>query len=401
MKVYFFTNEFPPNIYGGAGVHVDYLSRELSKKVSLHVRCFGSQDVHQDSFSVKGVEAPSQLLKNIPKSLSSVFSAFYQNLGFFNSFSDAQIVHCHTWYSHLAGIMAKLAYGIPLVVTTHSLEPLRPWKREQLGGGYDVTCWIERETLRLADAIIAVSRSTKKDILDHFAVPEEKIHVISNGIDTNEYQPVPEKEALIRYGIDPNQKYLLYVGRITRQKGIIHLARAISKLDPDMQVVFCAGAPDTPEIKKELDEAISEIKKTRKNIVWITENLDHRCLIQIYSHAYLFCCPSVYEPFGIINLEAMACGVPVVGTKVGGITEIIIDGETGVLVPLDADAMNRGSQEETVKFSGRLSDAINSLYHDSNLRSSMAEKSRKRAVEVYNWNNIADQVVKIYKSLLS
>jgi alpha-maltose-1-phosphate synthase len=399
MKVSFFTNEFPPNVYGGAGVHVDYLSRELSKLVSLRVNCFGTQQVEGDSLSVKGFEVDPRMMEGIPKALSSVFSAFYRNLGFFNLPMDGQIVHCHTWYSHLAGIMAKLAYGIPLVVTTHSLEPLRPWKREQLGSGYDVTCWIEQQALHFADAIIAVSAATKQDILQHFAVGEEKIHIIPNGIDPEEFAPVREKEALLRYGIDPEKPYLLYVGRITRQKGIIHLARAVPELHPDIQVVFCAGAPDTPLIKEEMEQSIRELKKIRKNVVWIPDTLDRRSLVQIYSHAYVFCCPSIYEPFGIINLEAMACGVPVVGAKVGGIQEIIIEGETGTLVPLDVTAINSGDSEAANDFSRKLAQKINFLYQKKDLRSSMAGKSRKRAVEVYSWKKIAKQVFAIYQSV--
>jgi glycogen synthase len=397
MKVALFTNEFPPNIYGGAGVHVHYLSRELSKIVSLNVHCFGNQNAQSKNLRTMGVELDPSLLRGIPKELAFVFSTFHKNLKWFQNF-DSDLVHCHTWYAHLAGIFAKMAYGVPLVVTTHSLEPLRPWKREQLGLGYDVTCWVERQALTMADAIIAVSQSTKEDILKNFSVNEKKIHVITNGIDTQEYHPVQETNLLSRYGIDPAKPTLLYVGRVTRQKGIIHLVRALPFLDPEIQVVFCAGAPDTQEIKQEMETQIAWIQKKRKNIVWIQEMLPQPDILQIYSHASVFCCPSVYEPFGIINLEAMACGTPVVGTKIGGIPEIIEDGKTGILVPVDVDSLSKEVVRDN--FSKDLASAIQRLFQDSKLRKRMGQKSRARAVKVFAWQSIAKKVFAVYRGLL-
>ncbi len=415
MKVAFFTNEFPPNIYGGAGVHVDYLSRELSKIVRLNVHCFGNQNTQYTPANTKsqalnlrtmGVDIDSSQLSGIPKELAFVFSTFYKNLKWFQNF-DSDLVHCHTWYAHLAGILAKMAYGVPLVVTTHSLEPLRPWKREQLGRGYDVTCWIERQALTMADAVIAVSQSTKTDILKYFPVNEKKIHVIPNGIDTQEYRPLTttssnagtEPKLLSRYGIDPKKPTLLYVGRITQQKGIIHLVHAIPFLDPEIQIVFCAGAPDTEEIKQEMENQISLIRKKRaNNIVWIQEMLPKPTMIQIYSHASVFCCPSIYEPFGIINLEAMSCGIPVVGSKIGGIPEIIEDNKTGILVPVQVNTLSKTAARE--KFSKDLASAINRLFRDPKLRKSMGQKSRARALALFSWHNITKKVFAVYKSVL-
>lgn len=399
MKVCFFTNEYPPNIYGGAGVHVQYLSRELAKLTPLLVKCFGKQDSQTSSLTVKGVDIDPVLLNGIPRDLSFVFSAFYKNLQFFNPPFDCDIVHCHTWYSHFAGLLAKMAYGVPLVVTTHSLEPLRPWKREQIGLGFGVSTWIEEQALTRADAIIAVSKDTKQDVLRHFKVDEAKIHVIPNGIDTEEYKPGPEKSALKEFGINPDKPYLLFVGRITRQKGIIHLVNAIPYMDPGLQIVLCAGAPDTREIKKEMEDRIAEIKKTHPDVVWISEMIDLPRKIQFYANAELFCCPSVYEPFGIINLEAMACGVPVIGTKIGGIPEIVVHGETGLLVPLEKNSA--GNPVDALKFSKDLAEAINRVFRDKALRRSMGAKSRTRAMEVFSWTSIAKQTYNLYQKVLA
>lgn len=399
MKACFFTNEYPPNVYGGAGVHVEYLSRELAKLTPLLVKCFGKQDSQTSSLTVKGVDIDPALLNGIPRDLSFVFSAFYKNLQFFNPPFDCDIVHCHTWYSHFAGLLAKMAYGVPLVVTTHSLEPLRPWKREQIGLGFDVSSWIEEQAITKADAIIAVSQDTKQDVLRHFKVDEARIHVIPNGIDTEEYKPGPEKSVLKEFGVNPDKPYLLFVGRITRQKGIIHLVNAIPFMDPGLQIVLCAGAPDTPEIKKEMEDRIAEIKTTHPDVVWISEMMDLPRKIQFYANAELFCCPSVYEPFGIINLEAMACGVPVIGTQTGGIPEIVVHGETGLLVPLEKDS--GGRPVDALKFSKDLAEAINRVFRDKTLRKSMGAKSRTRAIEVFSWTSIAKQTHNLYQKVLA
>jgi len=398
MKVCFFTKEYPPNIYGGAGVHVDYLSRELAQLLSLHVKYFGEKSFIKDNLKVEGIQIDSRELSNIPEELSGVFSAFFKNLTFFNSDFNPDIVHCHTWYSYLAGIIAKLGFGIPLVTTVHSLEPLRPWKKEQIGKGYNLSSWIESQALQMADAIIAVSEGTKQDILKHFNVAESKIHIIPNGIDCDEYHPVENKEALTKYNIDLNKPYLLFVGRITMQKGIIHLVDAIPYIDPEIQIVLCAGAPDTDAIRKEMENHIAKAKISRNNIVWISDMVSNEDKIQLYSHAHLFCCPSIYEPFGIINLEAMACRTPVVGSKTGGIPEIIIDGETGVLVPIDINQDNTLMNPD--KFSKDLASSINKIIKDDKLRESMSQKSMERAVSVYSWKKIANEIFNIYKTLL-
>ncbi len=398
MKACFFTNEYPPNVYGGAGVHVDYLSRELAKLLSLHVKYFGEKSFVKNDLKVEGIQVDPSLFSNIPKELSGVFSAFFKNLTFFNSDFNPDIVHCHTWYSYFAGIIAKLGFGIPLVVTTHSLEPLRPWKKEQIGKGYNISSWIETQALKMADAIIAVSEGTKSDILRYFDVEEDKIHIIPNGIDCDEYYPVENKEALKKYDIDPNKPYLLFVGRITRQKGIIHLVDAIPDIDPEIQIVLCAGAPDTDAIKQEMEDHIAKVQISRNNIVWISDMISNEDKIQLYSHAHLFCCPSIYEPFGIINLEAMACGTPVVGTKTGGIPEIIIDGETGVLVPIEINLDNTLSNP--VKFSKDLASTINKIIKDDNLREHMSQKSMERALSVYSWKKIANEIFNVYGTVL-
>ncbi|HEX5396475.1 MAG TPA: glycogen synthase, partial [Candidatus Limnocylindria bacterium] len=325
MRVLILTNEFPPNVYGGAGVHVDELTRALRKLIEVEVRTFGAQDERTDGWRVRGFAADERL--------SGAFAALGRDIGMAAEPVDADVVHAHTWYTHLAAILAKLTYGTPLVVTVHSLEPMRPWKREQLGGGYDVSTWVERTALEMADAVIAVSRETRDDVLRLFEVAPEKVHVIHNGIDAVFFHPVDETDALDSFGVDPSQPYVLFVGRITRQKGIVHLVRAIRNLDPRIGVVLCAGQPDTPQIAQEMEDGVAEARRHRSNVVWIPEMVSREAVRQLYSHAAVFCCPSVYEPFGIINLEAAACETPVVASAVGGIPEVVVDGETGLLVP--------------------------------------------------------------------
>ncbi len=297
MKVLFLTNEYPPRIYGGAGVHVDYLSRELAKSMPVEVRCFGDQDFEEGNLKVRGFELDTSDF-TCPKSLQSAFGAVRRCTDFNTTNIDADLVHCHTWYSHFGGILAKLNYGIPLVITVHSLEPLRPWKREQLGGGYDFSLWIEKTALEMANAIIAVSGETKYDIERLFDVDLKRVRVIHNGIDPKEYRRVDSTEALVRYGIDPAKPYLLFVGRITRQKGIMDLVRAIPFMDRQFQIVLCAAAPDTPEIAEEMKNAVETARIKRSDIVWIDEMVDRKTATELYSHAAVFCCPSIYEPCG-------------------------------------------------------------------------------------------------------
>jgi glycogen synthase len=303
MKSLFLTNEYPPHIYGGAGVHVEYLTRELAKLMEVEVRCFGDQEDSSPNLTVHGAGLDTEGWTS-PANLKSVFGALQRCLDFNTRNVDAQVVHLHTWYSHFGGILAKLNYGVPMVLTVHSLEPLRPWKREQLGGGYDFTVWLEKTALEMADAIIAVSEETKFDLLRLFKLDPHKIHVIHNGIDPQEYQKVEAPEVLRKHGVNPDLPYVLFVGRITRQKGIIHLVRAIEKMNPGFQVVLCAGAPDTPEIAAEMQAAVTAAQMKREGIVWIQAMLPLEEKIAMYSHAEVFCCPSIYEPFGIINLEA-------------------------------------------------------------------------------------------------
>jgi len=399
MQALILTNEYPPNVYGGAGVHVEYLVRELARLIDVDVRTFGEQDVDESSLRVRGFPVAHDLSSASPQ-LRPVLAAFSRSIGFVAEPVTADVVHCHTWYSHLGGILAKLAYGIPLVITTHSLEPLRPWKREQLGGGYDASNWVERTAIEMADAIIAVSQGTRQDVLAHFDVPEERIAIIHNGIDTDEYQPQASTDALARYGIDPDVPYVLFVGRITRQKGIVHLVRAIRYLAPDTSVVLCAGAPDTKEIAAEMEAAVREAQAVNANVHWIAEMVDKPTVRQLYSRAAVFCCPSVYEPFGIINLEAMACQTAVVASAVGGIPEVVVDGETGLLVPFEPAGGGLFEPVDAERFERDMAGAIDELMADEPRRTAMGIAGRRRAVEQFGWASIARQTVDLYESLI-
>jgi glycogen synthase len=393
------TNEFPPTVYGGAGIHVAELSRGLGERIGLDIRTFGDHDETTDGRRVRGYRAEASLARADGR-MRGAWSALSRNLAMAIDEVDADVVHCHTWYTHLAGILVRQAYGIPLVITVHSLEPLRPWKREQLGGGYDVSTWVERTALELADAVIAVSHGTRDDVLRLFEVAPERIHVIHNGIDADFFSPDSGTDALDRYGINRTVPYVLFVGRITRQKGIVHLVHAISHLDPGIGVVLCAGQPDTPEIGREMEEAVSAARATHPNVVWIPEMVSREAVRQLYSHAALFVCPSVYEPFGIINLEAMACERPVVATAVGGIPEVVVDGETGVLVPLELSADDPMTPADPDRFARDLASAVNPLMADPDLRVRMGAAGRRRAVERFSWSSIADQTVALYRSLV-
>jgi starch synthase len=397
VKVLFLTNEYPPHTYGGAGVHVDYLSRELAKLMPVEVRCFGDQRFEKENLKVTGFEIDTDDF-TCPKPLRSVFAAVRRCTDFNTMNIDADLVHCHTWYTHFGGILAKRNYGIPLVITVHSLEPLRPWKREQLGGGYDFSLWVEKTALEMADAIIAVSGETKHDIERLFNVDPPRVHTIYNGIDLDEYHKVESIAALQRYGIDQKKPYLLFVGRIARQKGIIHLVRAIQFMDPGFQIVLCAGAPDTPEIAEEMKSAVEQAKAKRSDIIWIEEMVDKNTVIELYSHAAVFCCPSIYEPFGIINLEAMACETAVVASAVGGIKEVVVDGETGFLVPLEQ--MKEAPFEPTnpEKFSRDLAARINQLMKNTELREKFGKAGRKRVEDKFSWHAIARKTRALYES---
>ena len=400
MKALFYTREYPPYVYGGAGVHVEYLAAELAKLIEVEVRSFGDQNETAGNLVVKGFPFDNPVFDQANDKLKAVLKTLSTCIQMNAEDTDADVVHCHTWYAHFAGIIAKLCYGIPLVITTHSLEPLRPWKREQLGRGYDASSWVEKTAIEMADAIIAVSKETKEDVLKFFDVEEDKVKVIYNGIDLQQYTPTEDTSTLREYGVDPAKPFVLFVGRITRQKGIIHLVNAIKYIDPDTQVILCAGAPDTPEIAKEMEDSVKEVKKNRDNVIWISKMLEKEEVIQLYSHADVFCCPSIYEPFGIINIEAMACHTAVVASAVGGIKEVVLHGETGLLIPLEQQREAPFEPVDPDKFSRALAEGINKVIADPALKASMAQKGRKRVEEHFDWKAIARQVEQLYRSLV-
>ncbi len=398
MKVLFLTNEYPPCVYGGAGVHVAYLSRELSRTMSVEVRCFGDQRIEEGNLKVRGYGLDASGF-TCPEPLRSAFGAVRRCIDFNTTNIDADLVHCHTWYSHFGGILAKKNYGLPLIVTVHSLEPLRPWKREQLAGGYDFSLWVEKTALEMADAIIAVSRETKRDVERLFRVNPAQVHVIHNGIDPNEYRKLHSTRALERYGIDSNQPYLLFVGRITRQKGFQHLLRAIPFMDRNFQIVLCAAAPDTAGMAREMQAAVERARAQRSGIIWINEMVDQRTACELYSHAALFICPSIYEPFGIINLEAMACETAVVASAVGGIKEVVVDGQTGLLVPLEQMQESPFEPINPEKFARDLAARVNQLMRDPRLREQFGKAGRERVERYFSWAAIAEKTKALYETL--
>jgi alpha-maltose-1-phosphate synthase len=394
-----FTNEYPPNVYGGAGVHVEYLSRELARRVPVEVRCFGPQDIRAENLRVRGYPAWAEATRDTDPRFGAVLDAFHRSLAMARDRLDASVVHCHTWYTAMAGVLAKKLWGVPLVLTIHSLEPLRPWKVEQLGRGYNLSSWMEKTGIEDADAVVAVSQETRNDVLRHFAVGSEKVHVIHNGVDPRQYRHDPAVDALIKRGVDPARPFVLFVGRITRQKGIIHLVNAIPSIDPALQVVLCAGAPDTKEIGREMAERVAAVSRRRGGVVWLQELLPREELMQFYSHAAVFCCPSVYEPFGIINLEAMACRTAVVASAVGGIPEVVVDGETGLLVDL---ALREGTFEpvDPAAFCHDLAAAINRVALDPVLRRRFGSNGRKRVEDRFSWSAIAQRTLDLHRSLV-
>jgi alpha-maltose-1-phosphate synthase len=376
MKVALLTREYPPDVYGGAGVHVEYLARALSPLVDLTVHCQGADRpgavAHQ----------PWDALKD------QVLRFFSVDLSMADAAGGADVVHSHTWYANLAGHLASLLYGIPHVMTMHSLEPLRPWKAEQLGGGYALSSWAERVAATSAAAVIAVSEGMRADIAAAYpSIPRERIHVIRNGIDTSEYAPDPGTDVLDKHGVDPARPYVIFVGRITRQKGVPVLLRAAAALDESAQLVLCAGAADTPELAAEVSTLVAGLQASRSGVVWIHEMLPKAEIIQLLTHAAVFVCPSVYEPLGIVNLEAMACGTAVVGSRVGGIPEVVADGVTGLLVPPDDPAS--------------LAIALNELLRDPDRAVAMGQAGRERAVKEFSWETVAAQTVGLYAELVA
>jgi len=394
------TREYPPNVYGGAGVHVEYLSRELAKSIEVEVHCWGKQFLDEGNLHVRGAEPWSEITEGTNEKYKTALETLSLNLAQMKSLATIDIVHTHTWYVAMAGFLAKKLFNVPFVLTTHSLEPLRAWKAEQLGSGYSMSSWMERTAILDADAVIAVSKGTKEDILRAYPeIKPERIHVIYNGIDLNEYQKTEENSALIKYGIDPAVPYVLFVGRITRQKGVTHLVEAIPHLPKGTQVVLCAGAPDTPEIAAEMREKVEQASKINPRVIWIEKMLSRSEAIQLYSHASVFCCPSVYEPFGIINLEAMACRAPVVASAIGGILEVVVDGETGYLVPFEQDPVTTFPSNPE-KFSRDLAEKISALLADPEKAKRFGEAGRRRVEETFAWSAIADQTIRLYRTLI-
>jgi starch synthase len=374
------TREFPPDIYGGAGVHVDYLSRSLAKIIGVEVRCFGKDRPGAEGVEVKAYEPWKSMEEADDRRFAKALSPLSVSLAMMKDRITSDVVHCHTWYTFMAGFYAKELYGQPLVTTIHSLEPLRPWKEEQLGSAYSLSRWMEQTGVEASDRVIAVSKEMKEDILKCYDIDEERVRVIHNGIDLDEYRRTESDIARHEYGIW--EKYILFVGRMSRQKGIFHLLDAVPDLPEDVQIVLCAGAPDTPEVEREVVRAASKWP----NVRLIREMVPKDKIIEFYSHAQVFCCPSVYEPFGIINLEAMACETPVVASKVGGITEVVVDGETGFLVEPGQ--------------SGELASALNKLLCDEELSRSMGKAGRQRVERFFSWDSIAGQTADLYRELV-
>ncbi|GAA3630351.1 glycogen synthase [Lentzea roselyniae] len=383
VRVALMTREYPPEVYGGAGVHVGFLVPHLRELVDVDVHCFGAP--RSDATA-----------HNPPHSLEQANAALTTlavDLEMASAVSTANLVHSHTWYANMGGHLAKLLHGIPHVVTAHSLEPRRPWKAEQLGGGYRISSWAERTAYEHADAIIAVSDGMRADVLDAYpALDPAKVHVVRNGIDSAAYRPVTETDALTSRGIDPEKPVVAFVGRITRQKGVGHLVAAAHHIDPAAQIVLCAGAPDTPEIAEETKRAVTELAATREGVFWIQQMLQPAEVRQILSHATVFVCPSVYEPLGIVNLEAMACGTAVVASDVGGIPEVVAHGETGLLVHYD--------DRDLSTYRLQLAESINELLADPGRARRFGAAGRKRAEQEFSWSAMAEQTVEVYRSVI-
>ncbi|GGM42858.1 glycogen synthase [Longimycelium tulufanense] len=383
MRIGLLTREYPPEVYGGAGVHVGELVRGLRALVDVDVHCFGGPRPDARPHA----PAPDLTAANTALTTLSV------DLSMASAVADVDLVHSHTWYANLAGHLGKLLHDVPHVVTAHSLEPRRPWKAEQLGGGYQVSSWVERTAYQSADAMIAVSDGMRADLLDCYPeLDPRRVHVVRNGIDTKAYQPVTETEALVRFGVDPSQPIVAFIGRITRQKGVGHLLAAAHHFAPEAQLVLCAGAPDTPDIAAETENAVAELAGRRDGVFWIQRMLEPDEVCQVLSHATVFVCPSVYEPLGIVNLEAMACGTAVVASDVGGIPEVVDDGRTGLLAHYDAE--NPEEYEEA------LAEAVNELLYDPELAAVMGAAGRRRAEEEFSWASVAEQTVAVYRSVL-
>ncbi len=394
MRVTLCTREYPPEVYGGAGVHVEYLARELAKRIDVSVRCFGAPREPHATIDVRAVARPAL-------GGSSALDVLAVDLAMAAEGTGADLLHSHTWYANMAGHLGGLAHGVPHVMTSHSLEPLRPWKAEQLGaGGYAISSWCERTAVEAAAAVVAVSGAMRDDVLRCYpAVDPGRVSVIHNGIDAGEYHSVDAVDALTAYGVDPDRPFVVFVGRITRQKGIVHLVRAAPSIDPAAQLVLLAGAPDTEEIGREMAQAVEDARGERDGIVWIDRMLSRAQVVQFLSHAAVFVCPSVYEPLGIVNLEAMACETAVVASAVGGIPEVVADGETGLLVPVELG--RNGEPVDPPRFSAGLADAVNSVLSDPARAREMGAAGRRRVLAEFTWSAVADRTVELYRRVLA
>jgi alpha-maltose-1-phosphate synthase len=394
MRVDVLSREYPPDVYGGAGVHVEELVGELRRLGDVRVHCFGAPR-----------EEPNVAAYRVPGGLETANAALQVmgvDLEMAAACEGTDIVHSHTWYANLAGHVAKLLHGVPHVATTHSLEPLRPWKAEQLGGGYALSSWCERSALLAADAVVAVSSGMRDDVLRCYPdVDPERVTVIHNGIDTEQYAPDRASDVLERYGIDPSRPSVVFVGRITRQKGLPYLLRAARSFAPDAQLVLCAGAPDTPEIAAEVSGLTEELRAERHGVVWISEMLPKADVVQILSHATVFVCPSVYEPMGIVNLEAMGCEAAVVATATGGIPEVVDDGVTGLLVPIDQATDGTGTPVDPDRFAAEFAERVNALLADPASAERMGVAGRERAVKLFSWGEVARRTHELYQRLVS
>jgi len=393
MRVDLLTREYPPEVYGGAGVHVEYLARELRRLVDVRVHCMGAP---RDERGVTAYDAPAELA-----GANAALRTIGTDLPMAAACEGSDLVHSHTWYANLAGHVASLLHGVPHVMSAHSLEPLRPWKAEQLGGGYALSSWVERTSVESADAVVAVSAGMRDDVLRCYpGVDPARVQVVHNGIDTEEYQPDQGTDVLERYGVDPDRPSVLFVGRITRQKGLPHLLRAALSLDPGVQVVLCAGSPDTEEILAEVSVLVDALRQDRDGVVWIEEMVPKPDVVQLLTHATVFACPSVYEPMGIVNLEAMACETPVVATATGGIPEVVADGETGLLVPIEQVTDGSGTPLDPARFEADLSARLTEVLADPDRASAMGAAGRRRAVESFSWAAIATRTLDLYRTLL-
>ncbi len=396
-----FTREYPPDVYGGAGVHVEELARELARLTTVSVDCWGDPRPAGDAGDpiVRAHDGWDALAGSAPE--LAVLRTMAINLSMTAASDDLDVVHSHTWYANLGGHLTAMARSIPHVVTTHSLEPLRPWKAEQLGGGYALSSWCEREGIEGADAIIAVSAGMRDDVLSCYpGVDPDKLVVIHNGIDTEVHSPDPDTDVLAAHGLDPDAPMVTFVGRITRQKGLPHLLDAVDHLDPGVQVVLCAGSPDTPAIGEEVAAAVERLQQDRGNVTWIKEMLPKPQVVQLLTHSDVFVCPSIYEPMGIVNLEAMACETAVVASAVGGIPEVVVDGECGLLVEFEPGDDEYGSPRDPEGFARDFAAAITELVDDSERASAMGVAGRQRAIDSFSWSAIAQQTLDLYRSLL-